>query len=63
MSAKKYFEDNIRNLPPATDPLNSNLNKGLLEIAKQQQHLEGMLIAMQRQLQTMHREIQQLKSR
>lgn len=63
MSAKKYFEDNIRNHLASGDPAASNLNKGLYEIAKQQEHLEGMLTALQRQLQTMHRELQQLKSR
>lgn len=63
MSAKKFFDDNIKRISPQADPVASNMNKGLYELAKQQEHLEGMLIALQRQLQTMHRELQQLKSR
>jgi len=32
---KKFFEDNIRRLPPQIEPVQSNLNKGLLALSQQ----------------------------
>lgn len=40
MQSSECFEDNIKRLDPSTDPLNWNLNNGLLLLAKEVQRLQ-----------------------
>ena len=62
MSAKKFFEDNINRIPQS-DPVTSNLNKGLLALAKEQESMTVELKHLRQDLATIARALQQLQHR
>jgi len=47
---KKYFEENIRLIDPAKDPVTSNLNRGLFVLAQQIQATQNAQTALARQV-------------
>ena len=62
MSAKKFFEENINRIPQS-DPVMSNLNKGLLALAKEQESVSAELRHLRQDLATVARALQQLQNR
>jgi len=48
---KKFFLDNIKRATPQTDPIQSNLNKGLLALSQQIEALQSQQVYQARLLQ------------
>lgn len=62
MTAKKFFEDNINRIP-VTDPVMTNLNKGFLALAKEQELMRSEIQMIRDDLRQVARMLQQLASR